>query len=146
MDKELFKVLANKMVDQNNVATLVEVLSESEAFSSEEFDNIIAMLAGAYKAPVIKDRANPSGGDQVDLTFKSFNKVKMKVCYTYKSVKKLLEHNGEFLTSWEAVKKGLAEEFKNNAIDKISEEVYTDWCSYERWATYQHGNTVVIEF
>ena len=37
MNKELFKALASKMVDQNNVATVVEVLSESEAFSSEEF-------------------------------------------------------------------------------------------------------------
>ena len=145
MDKELFKVLANKMVDQNNVATLVEVLSESEAFSSEEFDNIISLLVGAYKAPVIKDRANPSEGDQVDLKFQSFNKVKMKVCYTYKSVKKLLEHKGEFLTRWEAERKGLAEEFKDNAMDRISEEVYTNWCSYERWAKYQCGNIVTID-
>ena len=145
MNKELFKALVSKMVDQNNVATLVEVLSESETFSSEEFCNIISMLAGAYTAPVIKESANPFKSGQVDLTFKSFNKVKMMVCYTYKSVKKLLEHKGEFLTSWEAVKKGLAEEFKDNAIDKISEEVYTDRCSYEQWAKYQRGNVVVID-
>ena len=145
MNKELFKALVSKMVDQNNVATLVEVLSESETFSSEEFCNIISMLAGAYTAPVIKESANPFKSGQVDLTFKSFNKVKMMVCYTYKSVKKLLEHKGEFLTSWEAVKKGLAEEFKDNAIDKISEEVYTDRCSYEQWAEYQRGNVVVID-
>ena len=145
MNKELFKALAGKMVSQDNVATVVEILSESEAFASEEFDNIISLLAGAYKAPVIKDRANPFKSDQVDLTFKSFNKVKMKVCYTYKSVKKLLEHKGEFLTSWEAVKKGLAEEFKDNAIDKISDEIYSDWCSYEQWAKYQCGNIVTID-
>ena len=54
MNKELFKALVSKMVDQNNVATVVEVLSESEAFSSEEFDNIVALLAGAYTMPVIK--------------------------------------------------------------------------------------------
>ena len=145
MDKELFKVLANKMVDQNNVAALVEVLSESEAFSSEEFDNIIAMLAGAYKAPVIKDRANPFKSDQVDLTFKSFNKVRMRVRYTYKPVKKLLEHKGEFLTRWEAERKGLAEEFKDKAIDRVSDEILTDCCSYERWAKYQCGNIVNID-
>lgn len=98
MNKELFKVLANKIVDQNNVATLVEVLSESEAFSSEEFDNIIALLAGAYTMPVIKENAKPFNSEQVDLTFKSFNKVKMRVRYTHKTVKKLLEYKGEFLT------------------------------------------------
>lgn len=145
MNKELFKALVSKMVDQNNVATVVEVLSESEAFSSEEFDNIISLLAGAYKVPVIKENATTFNSDQCDLTFQSFNKVKMRVRYTYKRVKKLLEHNGEFLTSWEAVKKGLAEEFKNNAIDKISEEVYTDCCSYETWAKYQRGNIVIID-
>ena len=57
MNKELFKALANKMVDQNNVATLIESLSESEAFSSDELDNIIALLAGAYNVPVIKESA-----------------------------------------------------------------------------------------
>ena len=145
MNKDLFKALAGKMVSQDNIATVVEVLSESEAFSSEEFDNIISLLAGAYTTPVIKEAAKPFKSDQVDLTFKSFNKVKMKVCYTYKSVKKLLEHKGEFLTSWEAVKKGLAEEFKDNAIDKISEEVYTDCCSYDTWAKYQCGNIVSID-
>ena len=145
MDKELFKVLANKMVDQNNVAALVEVLSESEAFSSEEFDNIIAMLAGAYTVPVIKESANPFINDQTDLTFKSFNKVRMRVRYTYKPVKKLLEHKGEFLTRWEAERKGLAEEFKDKAIDRVSDEILTDCCSYERWAKYQCGNIVNID-
>ena len=145
MNKELFKVLASKIVDQNNVATLIESLSESEAFSSDELDNIIALLAGAYNVPVIKESAKPFNSEQVDLTFKSFNKVKMRVRYTHKTVKKLLEYKGEFLTKWEAERKGLAEEFKDNAIDRVSDEILTDCCSYERWAKYQCGNVVVID-
>ena len=145
MNKDLFKALVSKMADQNNVATVVEVLSESEAFSSEEFDNIISMLAGAYTTPVIKEFAKPFCGDQVEIKFKSFNKVKMRVRYTHKTVKKLLEHNGEFLTKWEAERKGLAEEFKANALDRVSDEVLTDCCSYEQWAKYQRGNVVVID-
>ncbi len=145
MNKELFKVLASKMVDQNNIATVVEVLSESEAFSSEEFDNIVALLAGAYAMPVIKESAKPFSVDHVDLKFQSLNKVKMRVRYTHKIVKKLLDHNGEFLTKWEAERKGLAEEFKANAMDRISGETYTDCCSYEQWAKYQCGNIVTID-
>ena len=145
MNKELFKVLANKMVDQNNVATVVEVLSESEAFSSEEFDNIIALLAGAYAVPVIKESAKPFSGDQINLTFKSFNKVEMRVRYTYQRVVRTLEYKGEFLTKWDAERKGLAEEFKDYAIDRVSDEILTDCCSYERWAKYQCGNVVVID-
>lgn len=145
MNKELFKVLANKIVDQNNVATLVEALSESEAFSSEEFDNIISLLTGAYTTPVIKETAKPFSGDQIEIKFKSFNKVKMKVRYTHKIVKKLLEHNGDFLTKWEAERKGLAEEFKANAMDRISDEIHSDCCSYDTWAKYQCGNIVTID-
>ena len=145
MNKELFKALAGKMVGQDNVSTLVEILSESEAFSSEEFDNIVAMLAGAYTTPVIKETAKPFCGDQVEIKFKSFNKVKMKVRYTHKIVKKLLEHNGDFLTKWEAERKGLAEEFKANAMDRISDEIHSDCCSYDTWAKYQCGNEVVID-
>lgn len=145
MNKELFKVLVSRIVSQDNVATLIESLSESEAFSSDEFDNIIALLAGAYKVPVIKESAKPFGVDQVEIKFKSFNKVQMRVRYTYKSVKKLLEHNGEFLTKWEAERKGLTETFKANAMDRISDETHTDCCSYEQWAKYQRGNVVVID-
>ena len=145
MNKELFKALANKMVDQNNVATVVEVLSESEAFSSEDFDNIVSLLAGVYTVPVIKESAKPFSGDQIELKFKSLNKVRMRVRYTYKSVKKLLEHKGDFLTKWEAERKGLAEEFKANAMDRISDEIHTDCCSYDTWAKYQCGNIVTID-
>ena len=145
MNKELFKALANKMVDQNNVATLVEVLSESEAFSSNEFDNIISLLAGVYTVPVIKESAKSFNGDQINLTFKSFNKVEMRVCYTYKRVVRTLEYKGEFFNKWEAERKGLAEEFKNNALDRVSDEILTDCCSYERWAKYQCGNIVTID-
>ena len=145
MNKELFKALAGKMVGQDNIATVVEVLSESEAFSSEEFDNIIALLAGAYTVPVIKESAKPFNSEQVDLTFKSFNKVKMRVRYTHKTVKKLLEYKGEFLTKWEAERKGLAEEFKANAMDRVYNEICNDCCSYETWAKYQCGNIVTID-
>lgn len=145
MNKDLFKALAIKMVDQNNVATLVEALSESEAFSSNEFDNIISLLAGIYTVPVIKESAKPFIGDQINLTFKSFNKVKMRVCYTYQRVIRTLEHKGEFLNKWEAERKGLAEEFKDNALDRVSDEILTDSCSYERWAKYQCGHEVVID-
>lgn len=145
MNKELFKALANKMVDQNNVATVVEVLSESEAFSSEEFDNIIALLAGAYTMPVIKESASTFNGENVNLTFKSFNKVKMRVRYTYRKVIKTLERDGQLYNKWEADRKGLAEEFKANALDRVSDEILTDCCSYEQWAKYQRGNVVVID-
>lgn len=145
MNKELFKVLASKMVDQNNIATVVEVLSESEAFSSEEFDNIVALLAGAYTMPVIKESASTFNGVNVNLTFKSFNKVKMRVRYTYKRVIKTLERDGHLYNKWEAERKGLAEEFEANALDRISDEVLTDCCSYEQWAKYQRGNIVTID-
>ncbi len=145
MNKELFKALAGKMASQDNIATVVEVLSESEAFSSEEFDNIISMLAGAYTMPVIKENAKPFNSEQVDLTFKSFNKVKMRVRYTHKTVKKLLEYKGEFLTKWEAERKGLAEEFKANAMDRVYDEVCNDCCSYDTWAKYQRGDIVTID-
>ena len=145
MNKELFKVLANKMVDQNNVATVVEVLSESEAFSSEEFDNIVALLAGAYTAPVIKESASTFNGENVNLTFKSFNKVKMRVRYTYQRVIKTLERDGQLYNKWEAERKGLAEEFEANALDRLSDKISYDYCSYEQWAKNQCGNVVAID-
>ena len=145
MNKDLFKALVSKMVNQDNVATVVEVLSESEAFSSEEFDNIVALLAGVYTVPVIKESAKSFSGDQINLTFKSFNKVKMRVCYTYQRVIRTLEYDGQLYTSWEATRKGLAEEFKSNALDRVSDEVSTDCCSYEQWAKYQCGNIVTID-
>ena len=145
MNKELFKALASKMVGQDNIATVVEILSESEAFSSDEYDNIISLLAGAYTTPVIKESAKPFIGDQVELKFKSLNKTKMRVRYTHQRVIKTLEHNGEFLNKWEAERKGLAEEFKANAMDRISNEIYTDCCSYDTWAKYQCGNIVPID-
>ena len=145
MNKELFKVLVSKMVGQDNIATVVEVLSESEAFSSEEFDNIISMLAGAYTMPVIKESASTFNGENVNLTFKSFNKVKMRVRYTYQRVIKTLERDGQLYNKWEAERKGLAEEFKANALDRLSDEISSDCCSYEQWAKYQRGNVVVID-
>lgn len=145
MDKELFKVLIGKMVDQNNIATVVEVLSESEAFSSEEFDNIVALLAGAYTTPVIKEFTSTFDGVNVNLTFKSFNKVKMRVRFTYQRVIRTLERDGRLYNKWEAEREGLAEEFKANALDRLSNEILSGCCSYEQWAKHQRGNVVVID-
>ena len=145
MNKELFKVLAGKLASQDNIATVVEVLSESEVFSSEEFDNIIALLAGSYTMPVIKESASTFNGENVNLTFKSFNKVKMRVRYTYQRVIKTLERDGQLYNKWEAERKGLAEEFKANALDRLSDEISSDCCSYDIWAKYQRGNIVTID-
>ena len=145
MNKELFKALVGKSTNQGNFNVLAEVLSDSEIFYSEEFDNILALLVGTYKVPVIKESASAFNGETVNLTFKSFNKVKMRVRYTYQRVIKTLEHNGEFLNKWEAERKGLAEEFKANAVDRVSDEVSTDCCSYDTWAKYQCGNVVPID-
>ena len=145
MDKELFKSLVVKLTNQDNLNVLAEVLSESEIFYLEEFDNIIALLVGTYTVPVIKESASAFNGENVNLTFKSFNKVKRRVRYTYQRVVKTLEHNGQFLNKWEAERKGLAEEFKANAVDHVFDEVSTDCCSYEVWAKYQCGNVVSID-
>ena len=145
MDKELFKSLVVKLTNQDNLNVLAEVLSESEIFYSEEFDNIIALLAGTYTVPVIKESASAFNGENVNLTFKSFNKVKMRVRYSYQRVVKTLERDGQLYNKWEAERKGLAEEFKANALDRVSDEVLTDCCSYEQWAKYQRGNVVVID-
>ena len=145
MNKELFKALVGKSTNQGNFNVLAEVLSDSEIFYSEEFDNILALLVGTYKVPVIKESASAFNGETVNLTFKSFNKVKMRVRYTYQRVIKTLEHNGEFLNKWEAEKRGLAEEFKASAVDCVSDDVSTDCCSYEVWAKYQYGNIVSID-
>ena len=145
MNKDLFKALVSKMVGQDNIATVVEVLSESDAFSKEEFDNIIALLVGAYNAPVIKESASSFHTDRTEFTFKAFNKVKMIVHYTYRIERKMLEHNGVFLSKWEAERKGLGETFEANAVECISEETCTDRCSYEVWAKYQRGNVVSID-
>ena len=145
MDKELFKSLANKVASQDSMNVLIDVVSESDAFSTEEFDNIIALLVGVYNAPVIKEKANSFNNDRIEMTFKSFNKVKMIVHYTYRTERKMLEHGGVLLSKWEAERKGLAEEFKANAVDCVSDEVSTDCCSYEVWAKYQCGNIVSID-
>ena len=145
MNKELFKALVGKLTNQDNVNVLAEVLSESEVFYSEEFDNIIALLAGTYTVPVIKESASAFNGETVNLTFKSFNKVKRRVRYTYQRVIKTLERDGQLYNKWEAERKGLAEEFKANALDRVSNEILTDCCSYEQWAKYQRGNVVVID-
>ena len=145
MDKELFKSLANKIASQDSMNVLIDVVSESDAFSTEEFDNIIALLVGVYNAPVIKEKANSFNNDRIEMTFKSFNKVKMIVHYTYRTERKELEHNGEFFSKWEASRKGLDKEFETNAVEHASDEIYTDRCSYEMWAKYQCGNIVSID-
>ena len=145
MDKELFKSLASKVSSKDSVNVLIDVVSESDAFSKEEFDNIIALLVGVYNAPVIKENANSFNDNKIEFTFKSFNKVKMIVHYTYRTERKMLEHNGEVLSKWEASRKGLDKEFETNAVEHASDEIYTDRCSYEMWAKHQCGNIVSID-
>ena len=145
MDKELFKSLANKVASQDSMNVLIDVVSESDAFSTEEFDNIIALLVGVYNAPVIKEKANSFNTDRIEMTFKSFNKVKMIVHYTYRTERKMLEHGGVLLSKWEAERKGLGEVFELNAVERASDEIHTDRCSYEQWAKYQCGDIVSID-
>lgn len=145
MDKELFKSLVRKVSNQDSVNVLIDVVSESDAFSNEEFDNIIALLVGAYNVPVIKESANSFHNDRTEFTFKAFNKVKMIVHYTYRAERKMLEHDGVFLSKWEAERKGLGKVFEANAVECISDETCTDRCSYEHWAKYQCGNVVSID-
>ena len=145
MDKELFKSLASKVSSKDSVNVLIDIISESDAFSNEEFDNIIALLVGAYNAPVIKESTSSFHTNRTEFTFKAFNKVKMIVHYTYRDERKMLEHNGAFLSKWEAERKGLGEAFEANAVECISDETHTDRCSYEQWAKYQCGNVVSID-
>ena len=52
MKKELFKVLANKVVNQDNLKVLIDVITESDVFCDEELDSITSLLLGVYELPI----------------------------------------------------------------------------------------------
>lgn len=55
-EKELFKILANKVANQESLPVLIEVITESNVFCEEELDNVISLLLGVYKLPTIKNK------------------------------------------------------------------------------------------
>ena len=146
MKKELFKVLANKVVNQDNLKVLVDVITESDVFCEEEFDNITSLLLGIYELPIIKSKSELTNySDRVNFTFISFNKVKMTVTYSCQYTTKVLVHEGKELTRWEASKKGLEELYEKESVIRVRPEMNTDTCSLERWVKGQFGDVVTLK-
>ena len=146
MKKELFKILANKVANQDNLKVLVDVITESDVFCDEELDNITSLLLGAYELPTIKSKSELTNySDRVNFTFISFNKVKMTVTYSCQYTTKVLVHEGKELARWEASKKGLEELFEKESITRVRPEVNTDTCSLERWVKGQFGDVVTLK-
>lgn len=146
MKKELFKVLANKVASQNSLEVLIDVVTESNVFCEEELDNVISLLLGVYELPTIKGKSEFSNNtDRVNITFISFNKVKMMVNYSYQLTTRVLVHEGRELTRWEASKKGLEELFDRDSISRIQSDVHTDSCTLERWVKGQFGDVVTLK-
>ena len=146
MKKELFKVLANKVASQESLSVLIDIITESNVFCEEELDNVISLLLGVYELPTIKNKSEFSNNtDRVNITFISFNKVKMMVNYSYQLTTRVLVHEGRELTRWEASKKGLEELFDRDSISRIQSDVHTDTCSLERWVKGQFGDVVTLK-
>ena len=146
MKKELFKILANKVANQESLPVLIDVITESNVFCEEELDNVISLLLGVYELPTIKSRSEISNyNDKVNLTFISFNKVKRTVTYSYQSSVRVLIHEGLELSRWDASKKGLEELFDKDSISRVRPEVNTDTCSLERWTKGQFGDVVTLK-
>ena len=146
MKKELFKVLANKVVNQDNLKVLIDVITESDVFCEEELDSITSLLLGVYELPIIKSKSELTHySDRVNFTFISFNKVRMTVTYSCQYTAKVLVHEGQELTRWEASRKGLEELFEKESITRVSPEVNTDTCSLERWVKGQFGDIVTLK-
>ena len=146
MKKELFKVLANKVVNQDNLKVLIDVIIESDVFCEEELDSITSLLLGVYELPIIKSKSELTHySDRVNFTFISFNKVRMTVTYSCQYTAKVLVHEGQELTRWEASRKGLEELFEKESITRVSPEVNTDTCSLERWVKGQFGDVVTLK-
>ena len=146
MKKELFKILANKVANQESLPVLIDVITESNVFCEEELDNVISLLLGVYELPTIKNKSEFSNNtDRVNITFISFNKVKMMVNYSYQSSVRVLVHEGKELTRWDASKKGLEELFEKESISRVRPEVNTDTCSLERWVERQFGDVVTLK-
>ena len=145
MKKELFKVLANKVANQDSLPVLIDIITEPNVFCEEELDNVISLLLGVYELPIIKSKSEIDYSDRVNLTFVSFNKVKMTVTYSYQCTAKVLVHEGRELTRWEASKKGLDELYEKESIIRARPEVNTDTCSLERWTKGQFGDVVTLK-
>ena len=146
MKKELFKVLASKVANQDSLGVLIDVITESNTFCDEELDSIISLLLGVYELPTIKNKSEFSNNtDRVNITFISFNKVKMMVNYSYQLTTRVLVHEGRELTRWEASKKGLEELFDRDSISRIQSDVHTDSCTLERWVKGQFGDVVTLK-
>lgn len=146
MKKELFKVLANKVASQDSLPVLIDIITESNVFCEEELDNVISLLLGVYELPTIKSWSKEIDySNRVNLTFVSFNKVKMTVTYSYQCTAKVLVHEGQELTRWDASKKGLDELYEKESIIRVRPEVNTDTCSLERWTKCQFGDVVTLK-
>lgn len=146
MKRELFKILANRIANQDSLAVLIDVVTESNVFCEEELDNVISLLLGVYELPTIKGKSEFSNNtDRVNITFISFNKVKMMVNYSYQLTTRVLVHEGRELTRWEASKKGLEELFDRDSISRIQSDVHTDSCTLERWVKGQFGDVVTLK-
>ena len=146
MKKELFKILANKVASQDSLPVLIDIITESNVFCEEELDNVISLLLGVYELPTIKGKSEFSNNtDRVNITFISFNKVKMMVNYSYQLTTRVLVHEGKELTRWEASKKGLEELFDRDSISRVQSDVHTDACSLERWTKGQFGDVVTLK-
>ena len=146
MKRELFKILANKVANQDSLPVLIDIITESNVFCEEELDNVISLLLGVYELPTIKNKSEFSNNtDRVNITFISFNKVKMMVNYSYQLTTRVLVHEGRELTRWEASKKGLEELFDRDSISRIQSDVHTDSCTLERWVKGQFGDVVTLK-
>ena len=146
MKRELFKILANKVANQDSLSVLIDVVTESNVFCEEELDNVISLLLGVYELPTIKGKSEFSNNtDRVNITFISFNKVKMTINYSYQLTTRVLVHEGKELTRWDASKKGLEELFEKESISRVRPDVYTDTCSLERWTKDQFGDVVTLK-
>ena len=146
MKKELFKILASKVANQDSLGVLIDVITESNTFCDEELDSIISLLIGVYELPTIKSRSEISNNtDRVNLTFQSFNKVKMTVTYSYQSSVRVLVHEGLELSRWDASKRGLEGLFDKESISRVRPEIMTDTCSLERWTKSQFGDVVTLK-
>ena len=146
MKKELFKILASKVANQDSLGVLIDVITESNTFCDEELDSIISLLLGVYELPTIKSKSEISNNtDRVNLTFQSFNKVKMTVTYSYQSSVRVLVHEGLELSRWDASKRGLEGLFDKESISRVRPEVNTDTCSLERWVKGQFGDVVTLK-
>lgn len=146
MKKELFKILASKIANQDNLGILIDVVTESNVFCDEELDSIVSLLLGVYELPIIKSKSEISDyTDRVNLTFNSFNRVKMTVDYSYQSSVRVLVHEGQELTRWDASRKGLEELFEKNSISRVRPEVRIGNCPLEKWVENQSGDVVTLK-